>query len=222
MPRHNSAVVISVLAHVAAIAAYVLMSIVAPEAFPMPHRDIALPEFVKVAPPPPPPTPRPPQPAQPQTTVPPGAAPLVAQEGIREETGLEQVRPDTYEPGIVDGAPAGTGLSVAEPPPPPPPAPEPKWPVRLHSGIAAPRKIADALPVYPPIAQATHTAGIVIVEVVISERGEVTSAKILRSIPLLDAAALDAVKKWRFEPARLNGDAIPIVMTVTVNFQLNR
>jgi protein TonB len=153
--------------------------------------------------------------------VPADAAPLVAPEGVRQETGNEQVRPETYEPSVVDGAPA-TGLSVAEPPPPPPPAQEPKGPVRLHSGIAAPRRVADALPVYPPIAQSARVEGIVIVEVVISETGDVTSAKVLRSIPLLDAAAIDAVKKWRFEPARLNGEAIPIVMTVTVNFQLNR
>jgi periplasmic protein TonB len=222
MPRHNSVVVISVLSHVAAIAMYVLLSILAPDLLPIPPiiaegRTVTL---MDIPLPPKPPTPRPLTPA-PQTTVSANAAPLVAQEGIREETGHEQVRPETYEPGVVNGDPAAVSLSVVEAPAPPP-APARTEPVRLHSGMTAPRKVADALPVYPPIAQASRTSGIVIVEVVISDTGEVTSARILRSIPLLDAAALDAVRKWRFEPARLNGEAIPIVMTVTVNFQLNR
>lgn len=187
----------------------------------MPHRDIPLPAFpATIAPPPPPPAAKPRTPP-PQTTVSPDAAPIVPQEGIRQETGLEQVHPESFEPGVASGDPSVTGLSRVEAPPPPPP-PAPTQPIRLHSGIAAPRKTVDAQPVYPPIAQSARVEGIVIIEVIISETGEVTSAKILRSVPLLDAAALDAVRKWRFEPARLNGDAIPVVMTVTVNFQLNR
>jgi len=49
----------------------------------------------------------------------------------------------------------------------------------------------------------------------------VSSARVLRSIAMLDEAALMAVRQWRFEPARLNGSAVPIVMTVTVSFQLD-
>ena len=45
-------------------------------------------------------------------------------------------------------------------------------------------------------------------------------AKVLRSIPLLDTAALDAVRKWRFTPTLLNGKAVAVVMTVTVDFKL--
>ena len=50
--------------------------------------------------------------------------------------------------------------------------------------------------------------------------GTVTDAKVLRSIPLLDAAALDAVRQWVFTPTTLNGQAVPVIMTVTVNFTL--
>ena len=50
--------------------------------------------------------------------------------------------------------------------------------------------------------------------------GTVREARVLRSVPLLDAAALDAVRQWRFTPTRLNGIPVPVVMTVTVMFSL--
>ena len=57
-----------------------------------------------------------------------------------------------------------------------------------------------------------------IVEITIAPDGSVSNAKILRSIPLLDAAALEAVRQWRYEPTFLNRAAVPVIMTVTVNF----
>ena len=62
--------------------------------------------------------------------------------------------------------------------------------------------------------------GIVILEAVINEDGEVSQLRVLRSAPLLDEAAMNAVRQWRFTPTLLNGQAVPIVMTVTVSFQL--
>jgi protein TonB len=50
--------------------------------------------------------------------------------------------------------------------------------------------------------------------------GSVTDAKILRSIPLLDQAALDCVRQWKYEPTSLSGMPVPVIMTVTVNFWL--
>jgi periplasmic protein TonB len=61
----------------------------------------------------------------------------------------------------------------------------------------------------------------VIIEATIDERGNVARAQVLKSIPLLDEAALTAVRQWKFTPTRLNGVAVPIVMTVTVNFKLD-
>ena len=55
---------------------------------------------------------------------------------------------------------------------------------------------------------------------VIGPNGKVQDAKVLRSIPLLDQAALEAVKQWEFTPTLLNNVPVPVIMTVTVNFTL--
>ena len=57
-------------------------------------------------------------------------------------------------------------------------------------------------------------------EATIDTQGFIADAKVLRSIPLLDEAALDAVRQWQFEPTMLNGAPVPVIMTVTVNFAL--
>jgi len=73
-------------------------------------------------------------------------------------------------------------------------------------------------PVYPPIAREAGVAGVVVLEVRIGTDGRVEEGHVLRSIPLLDQAALDAVKQWEFVPTLMNGAPVPIMMTVTVNF----
>jgi len=75
-------------------------------------------------------------------------------------------------------------------------------------------------PVYPPIAESARVQGVVIIEATIGVDGTVTDAKVLRSIPLLDQAALDAVRQWRYTPTLVEGTAVPVIMTVTVNFTL--
>ena len=62
--------------------------------------------------------------------------------------------------------------------------------------------------------------GIVIIEAIIGPDGRVTDTKVLRGIPLLDGAALDAVRQWEFTPTLLNGVPVPVILTVTVNFTL--
>jgi protein TonB len=152
------------------------------------------------------------------------AAPLVAPSNIAPETGLENVRASSTRADVIDVEGGGSGfegLSGNTAPPPPPPAP-PQRPVPLHSGMQAPRKIADVAPIYPAMARAAHVEGVVILEAVIDATGTVTSVRVLRSIPLLDQAAIDAVRQWRFTPTLLSGTPVPIVMTVTVNFALTR
>ena len=60
----------------------------------------------------------------------------------------------------------------------------------------------------------------VIIEAVIGTDGRVTDAKVLRSIALLDQAALDAVRTWQYTPTLLNGMPVSVIMTVVVQFRL--
>ena len=96
----------------------------------------------------------------------------------------------------------------------------PVAPVPVGGNIKPPIKIKDVRPVYPAIAQAARVEGLVIIATTISSTGRVMDVKLLRSIPLLDAAALDAVRQWKFTPTLLNGSPVAVVMTVTVNFTL--
>jgi protein TonB len=93
--------------------------------------------------------------------------------------------------------------------------------VRVGGQIKPPTKIRNVQPIYPQIAQSARVQGIVVIEATIDPSGKVTEARVLRSIPLLDQAALDAVRKWEYEPTMLNGVAVPLIMTVTVNFTLH-
>ena len=106
--------------------------------------------------------------------------------------------------------------------PPAPPTPEAPKAYRPGGAIREPRKIQDAAPQYPEIARAARVEGLVILEATIDERGFVTGARVLRSVPLLDAAALAALKQWRYTPTLLNGIPVRVLMTVTFRFSLER
>jgi TonB family protein len=125
------------------------------------------------------------------------------------------------------GTAAGVALRQADAMPPPPPPPPPPFgmvdgmaPLRVGGSIPVPAKIKDADAVYPPIARAAGVTGAVIIEAVIDTDGRVRDARVLRSIPLLDEAALNAVKEWQYTPTILQGVARPVIMTLTVNFSL--
>jgi protein TonB len=112
-------------------------------------------------------------------------------------------------------------------PPPPPPVPGTgvnqaagSGPLRVGGNIRPPTKVKDVRPVYPPEAQQARVQGVVICEITIDGVGRVSEARVLRSIPLLDQAAVDAVRQWEFTPTLLNGVAVPVIMTVTVSFNM--
>jgi TonB family protein len=91
-------------------------------------------------------------------------------------------------------------------------------PVRVGGQIKPPTKIKDVKPIYPAIAQSAGVTGSVTIEATIGEDGKVSDAKVVRSVALLDQAALDAVRQWEYMPTLLNGVPVPVLTTITVNF----
>jgi protein TonB len=125
----------------------------------------------------------------------------------------------THGAPAVFGAPASSSIIPPAPPPPPPPG----WPgnaVRVGGNMKMPVKTKHVAPDYPAIAQSARVQGVVIVEVLLGPDGKVQAARVLRSIPLLDQSAVDAVKQWEFTPTLLNGSPVPVILTATVQFTL--
>ena len=212
---------LSIVLHVAVIAALIIIPLMAADVLPTPPAMMA---FVATPPPPTPPPPPPPPPAAAAPKVPevmqnPAAAPVEAPSEIRPETGITDAGgvPGGVEGGVPGGVVGGVVGGLPDAPPPPPP---PQQPVRVGGNIKPPTKIKNVAPVYPPIAQSARVQGVVIIEATIGPDGRVKDARVLRSIPLLDQAALDAVRQWEFTPTLLNGVPVPVIMTVTVNFTL--
>jgi protein TonB len=87
-------------------------------------------------------------------------------------------------------------------------------------GPSAPTLVHRVEPVYPKEASATRVQGTVVVEATVDERGQVQDVRILRSIAMLDAAAIAAVKQWRYEPLQVDGQPASFVITVNVSFHL--
>jgi TonB family protein len=90
--------------------------------------------------------------------------------------------------------------------------------VRVGSTIATPQKLVDVPPVYPRQARQARITGTVLLELTVGADGAVTNARVLRSIPRLDAAAIDAARQWRYAPTLVNGEPVPIILTATVKF----
>jgi TonB family protein len=91
--------------------------------------------------------------------------------------------------------------------------------VRVGGAIRNPTKTKNVLPVYPAVAKTARVGGTVIVEATIGPDGKVADARVVKSVPLLDQAALDAVRQWEYAPTRVRGVAVPVIITVAINFQ---
>jgi protein TonB len=182
---------------------------------------------LEVVPPPPPPPPpaagaRPIVRAAPKVDISPThglVAPMDVPAEIRPEEslalGIEGGVPGGVEGGVPGGVVGGVVGGLPQEAPPPPIA------FRVGGEIKEPKKLKDVTPVYPQLATLARVQGVVILECTISPRGRVTDVRVLQSIPLLDQAAVDAVKQWIYTPTLLNGAPVPVIMTVTVSFTLH-
>lgn len=206
--------VFSVLVHVAAIIAVYIAPAFATDELPEPPRASEY-IIVKATLPDPPPVPR-----REAAAPSPQVAPLQPPDGVQPERPVEPIdQPPFDDPGaVISSVPFGGIGSVTDPGITPPPAPRPVEPIPVGGVIRAPKKVTHVAPIYPPIPLAARKGGLVILQAIIDEDGSVREVSVLRSDPLFDRAAVEAVKQWRFTPTLLNGHPVPIVMTVTVGF----
>ena len=240
-PRHRtgSAVVVSAVAHVALVAALILIPLFSPAPPP------ASPDYIRVLiydPPPPPPPPLPkrsplvperprpkvraatrlpdadrfaptlqapietaaatPQadPGPPAKDTEPYGSPSGADSGVPE--GME----GGVEGGVVGGVPGGVLGGTGQ------------GPVRDFD--RPPRLLRQTRPRYPQEAFVKKVEGTVLVEFVIDAGGRVVAAHILQSVPLLDAAALEAVREWVFTPAFKHGAPVASVARAPLVFRI--
>jgi len=94
-------------------------------------------------------------------------------------------------------------------------------PVRVGGQVQETKIISKIYPVYPEVAKKARVEATVILEVTVNEQGEVAGVRVLRSHPLLEQAAIDAVKQWRYSPTILNGQPVPVVATASIEFKLS-
>lgn len=122
--------------------------------------------------------------------------------------------PGGVEGGIPGGVGGGVGGGLAGVPP------QPAEPVRLDFRKEEARPVTRVEPVYPDLAAQARVQGVVILEVMVDVQGAPSSVTVLRSVPLLESAAIEAVRQWRWKPYKLLDRPVPFSVTVTVNFRL--
>jgi len=226
-------VVVSMLFQVGFLAILILIPLIYTEALPKTMMATML-----TAPPPPPPPPPPPAAAQivhvkPQAHLM-DAGKLVAPKIIPKDVKIikEDAEPDMGAVGMTGGVPGGVaggsmggvlggvigGMGGA----PPPPKPKQTGPIRVGGNVQAARILNRVQPTYPPLARQTRIAGTVRLHAIISKDGTIQQLEVLSGHPLLQQAALDAVRQWRYQPTLLNGDPVEVDTTIDVIFSLNQ
>ncbi len=126
---------------------------------------------------------------------------------------------DAEAPSVDAGSSAGGELqgisSTADLAPPPAPAAPA---IKIGGDVQPPKLVSSVMPVYPPVARSAGVAGKVVVEASISPAGAVVATKVLSGPAMLRQAAVDALKRWKYRPATLNGTPVAVDITVTMSF----
>jgi periplasmic protein TonB len=81
--------------------------------------------------------------------------------------------------------------------------------------------IRKVIPEYPPIARNIRLEGAVVLQATISKSGAIENLRVVSGPPLLQQAAIDAVKQWQYRPYLLNGEPVEVETTVNVDFRMN-
>jgi protein TonB len=93
-------------------------------------------------------------------------------------------------------------------------------PLHISTGVSQGLLLSPIRPIYPAIAKAAHVEGIVVVEAVISRTGTIESLRVVNGPPMLQRAAVEAIQAARYQPYRLNGEAVEIQTTFSIIFHM--
>jgi periplasmic protein TonB len=222
--------VVSFLLQILFIAILVLIPLIYTEALPKQQ----LMTFLVAPPPPPPPPP------------PPAAAPVVKVQKIESELDQGQLRTPTAIPkkiamikeeeapppsagvGVMGGVPGGVpggqmggvlGGIISSTPVAVPKVATPQR-VRVSQGVTEGLLMKKVQPQYPPLARQARIQGAVVLQASIGKDGAVQNLRAVSGHPMLTPAAIEAVKQWKYRPYFLNGEAVEVDTTITVNFTL--
>lgn len=162
------------------------------------------------------------EPAAPQPKKPAlgGAAPansgVTKSGGAQDSAEAEVALALNSEPSVSHSEALVTGLPVVNKEPVAPDAPI----VPVGGDVKAARLLSSVKPGYPALAKSQHVSGSVIIDALIDANGRVTTMKVVSGPTLLHQAAMEALKQWKYEPAMLDGKAVPMHLTVTLQFRL--
>lgn len=226
--RNRWPALLSITAQCAVAVLIVSLPLLHPEMLPMPHLVPATLAPPRAPVPPPPPVHLEARPAAAATSTP--AAPVTTRStpifrDLIHPTGLPVDAPAlpvidlgnknaALPLGINSAAPAGPRVTVA-----PATAPSAK-PPRISFGVSEGHLIDPIRPQYPPIARMAHVEGTVVIDAIISRSGAIESAHVLSGPPMLQTAALDAVRQARYRPFLLNGEPTDVQTTITIVFRM--
>jgi len=224
MARSWQTVLVSVVAHVVAVFLLVVVPLLAFDGLPSLKSTIRfvavdmkapkLPEVVAAAEPAPANTP----PVGPPTQAPDAIRPeIVRPPALAVDVAAVNVAAVNGTNGLLANTMAAIQTDVV-----PAPRRVPDEPVRPGGNVKPPQRVSYVRPEYPPVALAARVTGSVFIEAIIGTDGLVRDARVIRSVPLLNEAALRAVRQWRYSPTLLNGIPVEVIMTVTVTFSMDR
>jgi protein TonB len=158
-------------------------------------------------------------------------APSFIPKAIVSTPGSAGAPPDEAMTGVPGGIPGGQvggvlggvlgGAMKGVPPPAPPVAAGPKEPVRVGGEVKPPRLLFAPELEYPSLAKMSRLSGVVVIEAIIDEHGNVRGMRVVSGHPLLIPAALSAVSKRRYDPTILDGEPTPIDLRVEIKFSFS-
>lgn len=133
-----------------------------------------------------------------------------AQSDGAEAPSISSGNTDENAGGMDSGLGAGNGKQPAAP----------EVPLPIGGDVKSAKLISSVSPVYPMLAKNQHVSGDVRVDALIDANGRVTTMKVISGPTLLHQAAMDALRQWKYQPAALDGKAVPMHLTVTLQFRL--